>query len=305
MQAFRHPVIALTAVAAFLLTAAVAQAQIPRAPHPLEPKGASGEAIWPAYESWSRNADGTLTMVLGYFNRNDEIIEIPIGPDNTMGPGNPDKGQPTHFLPGRHIGVFSIRVTEEEAEQRLTWSVSVNNQPSKISFSSVPAYFSSPYLDTANGNTPPTLVLGANGDELMGPNPGVMASYTTTVGEPLTLLASASDAVIEGSTRESDADDDDDTRRRGPRRPPLSVTWKKYRGPGGVTFDAEGIDAGAELTYPFEEIAGGEAMTTVTFSQPGQYRLLVVTNDSSISPGEGSSRQCCWTTAHVDVTVNP
>jgi len=305
MHLFRRSVFTLTAVAACLIVASIAQAQIPRAPHPLEPKGASGEAIWPAYESWSRNADGTLTMVLGYFNRNDEIVEIPIGPDNSMGPGNPDKGQPTHFLPGRHIGVFSIRVTEEEAEQRLTWSVTVNNQPSEISFSDVPAYFASPHLDAANGNTPPTLKLGGDGDELTGPIPGVMASYTTTVGEPLTLLASASDAVIEGDTRESDADDDDDSPRRRPRRAPLSVTWKKYRGTGDVTFEAEGIDAGEELTHSFEEIAGGETMTTVTFSEPGQYRLMVIGNDSSIAPGEGSTRQCCWTTAHVEVTVNP
>jgi len=72
-----------------------------------------------------------------------------------------------------------------------------------------------------------------------------------------------------------------------------------------VTFEAEGIDAGSELTHPFEEITGGETMTTVTFTEPGQYRLMVVSNDASIAPGEGSSRQCCWTFAHVDVTVSP
>jgi hypothetical protein len=72
-----------------------------------------------------------------------------------------------------------------------------------------------------------------------------------------------------------------------------------------VTFQAEGIDEGEELTHSFDEIAGGETMTTVTFSEAGQYRLMVVGNDSTIAAGEGSSRQCCWTTAHVDVTVNP
>jgi len=46
-------------------------------------------------------------------------------------------------------------------------------------------------------------------------------------------------------------------------------------------------------------------MTTVTFSEPGQYRLMAIGNDNSSGPGEGSTRQCCWTTAHVDVTVNP
>ena len=303
MHAFRPSAIALTAVATCLLITAVAQAQTPRAPHPLEPTGDSGEAIWAAYESWSRNADGTLTMVMGYMNRNEEVVYIPIGPDNTMGPGDPDKGQPTHFLPGRHIGVFSMTVTEAEAERKLTWAINVNNQPTEIAFWQTPEYFSDPHLDVANGNTPPVLRVGPSGDEFSGPTPGVVASYTTTVGTPLTLLASATDEPIAGESRLGDADDDDDRRR--PRRAPLSVTWKKFRGPGEVIFDAEEIDAGEELTHAFDEIAGGDTSTTVTFSEPGQYRLMVVGNDATIGPGEGSSRQCCWTTAHVDVTVGP
>ena len=95
MQPFRHIAIALTAVAACSIIAPVAEAQIPRAPLALEPTGSTGEAIWPAYESWSRNEDGTVTLLLGYYNRNDEVIEIPIGDDNRMGPGDADNGQPT------------------------------------------------------------------------------------------------------------------------------------------------------------------------------------------------------------------
>lgn len=303
MHAFRLSVIVLTALAACLITAADTEAQVPRTPHPLEPTGATGEAIWPAFESWSRNADGTLTMWIGYMNRNDEAVDIPIGEDNSMGPGNPDKGQPTHFLPGRHIGVFSFTVTEEEVQQKLSWSIQVNNQPTEIAFWNPPEYYGDPYLDKANGNTPPVLRLGSNGEELRGPNP-VVATYTATVGESLTLLVNATDKPLPGEeeSRTGDADDDDGS---GPRRPPLSVTWKKFRGPGEVTFEAEGLDAGRELTQSFEELAGGETMTAVNFSEPGQYRLLVVGNDSSIAAGEGSTRQCCWTIAHVDVTVAP
>ena len=77
MHLFRLSVTALTAVAACVAIAAVAEAQTPRAPLTLEPIGASGEAIWPAFESWARNEDGTLTLLLGYMNRNDEVVEIP------------------------------------------------------------------------------------------------------------------------------------------------------------------------------------------------------------------------------------
>ena len=315
MHLFRLSVIALTVVAVCVTIATVAEAQIPRAPLALEPIGDTGEAIWPAYESWTRNEDGTLTLLLGYFNRNDVVIEIPIGDDNRMGPGDPDNGQPTHFLPGRHIGVFSVRVTEEEAQRKLTWAIRVNNQLSEIAFGQNPEYFADQLLVRTTGNTPPVLKVGASGDELQGPTPGVVAAYTTTVGEPLTLLLSASDKPLTGASEPrtgdaDDADDDDDDdaddRRGGRRRrPPLTVTWKKFRGPGEVTFEAEGIDAGPELTHPFDDLTGGETMTAVTFSEPGQYRLMAIGNDTSSSAGEGSSRQCCWTTAHVDVTVTP
>ena len=87
MQPFRLLVIAVTAVAVSVLITPAAEAQIPRAPLALEPIGATGEAIWPAFESWTRNEDGTVTMVMGYMNRNEEIVEIPIGEDNSMGPG--------------------------------------------------------------------------------------------------------------------------------------------------------------------------------------------------------------------------
>ena len=307
MHLFRLSVTALSVVAACLIIATVAEAQIPRAPLALEPIGDTGEAIWPAYESWTRNEDGTLTFLLGYFNRNDVIVEIPIGDDNRMGPGDPDNGQPTHFLPGRHIGVFSVRVTEEEAERKLTWAIRVNNQLSEIAFWQNPEYFADQLLVRTTGNTPPVLRVGANGDELQGPTPGVVAAYTTTVGEPLTLRLSAADTPLTGTSepRAGDADDADDRRRGRRRRPPLTVTWKKFRGPGHVTFEAEGIDAGPELTHPFDDLIGGATMTSVTFSEPGRYRLMAIGNDTSASAGEGTSRQCCWTTAHVDVTVNP
>ena len=77
----------LAALGAVAILAASAAAQPPRTPLALEPRGSTGEAIWPAYEGWSRNADGSLTLLLGYYNRNDEVIEIPVGEDNRLGSG--------------------------------------------------------------------------------------------------------------------------------------------------------------------------------------------------------------------------
>ena len=64
----------ITTVLITLVTLAVLQgvgeALRPRAPFPLEPAGNVGEAVWPAFEGWFRNDDGSLTLLLGYFNRN-------------------------------------------------------------------------------------------------------------------------------------------------------------------------------------------------------------------------------------------
>ena len=271
--------------------AASAAAQPPRSPLALEPRGSTGEAVWPAYEGWSRNDDGSLTLLIGYFNRNDEIVEIPVGDDNRLGPGDADQGQPTHFLPGRNWGVFSITVPPDRAEEKLTWTVRVNNQRSEIAFWANPAYFTDPFLNQANGNAPPTLRIGADGPALQGPPHGVAAAWSTTVGEPLMLPAAVTDQppAVEPE------------RRRGRRRPPVSLTWRKYRGPGEVTFAAEGKEAGPQLTHEFEDVAGGETLTTATFSEPGRYRLMATGND--ISGNGGGGDQCCWTTAHVDVVV--
>ena len=58
-----------------------------------------------------------------------------------------------------------------------------------------------------------------------------------------------------------------------------------------------------EATYEYESLAGGEASTMATFAEPGAYRLTVTANDVSGNGGGGD--QCCWTTAHVDVVVEP
>ena len=304
MHAFRPSVTILTVAAACVVIAAVAGAQPPRAPLALEPIGSTGEAVWPAFESWARNEDGSLTLLVGYMNRNDEVVEIPLGDDNRMGPfGSGDMGQPTHFLPGRHIGVFSVVVSEEQAQQKLTWTVRINNQVSEIAFTNHPEYYADPFLDLAENNVPPMLRIGPNGTQLQGPPRGIAATYMTTVGEPLTLVASAFDE-LQADEPESPEPPPGGARERQ-RRAPLSVTWKKFRGTGEVTFKAEGIDEGSELTHSFDDVTGGQTTTMVTFSEPGQYRLMTIGNDASIAPGEGSTRQCCWITAHVDVSVSP
>src|SRR5207244_9716522 len=85
-------------------------------------RGQNGVA---AFEGWERDADGTFAMVFSYYNRNyKEILDVPIGPENNIEPGGPDQGQPTHFLPGRHRFVFSVKVPKDfDPNKRLVWSL--------------------------------------------------------------------------------------------------------------------------------------------------------------------------------------
>ena len=69
------------------------------------------QSIAPAYEGWEQNDDGSFNLVFGYMNRNwEQVLQIPVGPDNSIDPGGPDHGQPTYFLPRRSRFVFKIRV---------------------------------------------------------------------------------------------------------------------------------------------------------------------------------------------------
>jgi hypothetical protein len=82
---------------------------------------------------------------------------------------------------------------------------------------------------------------------------------------------------------------------RGGARPPATVSLNKHRGPGEVKFSANR----PELDFKND----GRGSATGSFSAPGEYILRVQVNDSTGEGGGGF--QCCWTNAHVKVTVNP
>ena len=89
-----------------------------------------GQPVYPAYEGWERNSDGSVDMLFGYMNENwEQELEIPIGSDNSFSPGPPDQGQPTHFLPRRNRYVFKVRVPAGFGEDdEMVWTLLANGQ---------------------------------------------------------------------------------------------------------------------------------------------------------------------------------
>jgi len=83
----------------------------------------------------------------------------------------------------------------------------------------------------------------------------------------------------------------------------VTLTWQKYRGPGEVTFAEVQPEVVAlpGSAIPVKNVFNGKGMTTATFSQPGDYILRVVANDSSGVDGEDFV--CCWTNGEVKVKV--
>ena len=275
----------------------IAFSPLVRAQHlPLEPRHDSGQGVTGAFEGWFKNQDGTFSLLFGYYNRNQkEDLDIPIGPNNRIEPGGPDQGQPTHFLPGRQWGLFTVTVPADFGTNKLTWTLASNGQTLAIPGSLNPLWEINAFKEPTTGNTPPVLRF-AQGSALQGPRPGSIA-LSASAGKPLTLAVSVSDDAIMPLIGTTGMDQ--------PKTPPVTVTWSEFRGPAGVTFtDAKpAVDFGSAGKIQPGAGVKGSATTSATFSEAGEYILLVVANDWSGVGGHGY--QCCWTNAQVKVSVKP
>ena len=85
--------------------------------------GLERQAIFPVYDGYTRNSDGSLTLAFAYFSHNAEPVTIPPGPANAFSPGPADRGQPTTFLPGHHRWQC-IMVVGPEFDGGLRWTLS-------------------------------------------------------------------------------------------------------------------------------------------------------------------------------------
>jgi hypothetical protein len=256
---------------------------------PLEPLHDSGQSVTPAFEGWFSNSDGTFSILFGYYNRNQkQELDISVGQENSIAPGGPDQGQPTHFLPKRRWGAFTVTVPRDFGSGKITWTLVANGKTTAIPASLDPLWELSPFKD-ATGNTPPYIGFSASGPFVQGPR-GHSTALTTVLARPVTLaLWVADDAnVVPGATV--------------PKTPPVTILWSKFRGPGTVSFsDERPAVEKADFEAPPHTVFRGKATTTATFGAPGEYMLSALANDWSGEGGRGF--QCCWSNAQIKVTV--
>ena len=255
----------------------------------VEPLRDRGQSVTGAFEGWFANPDGTFSILAGYMNRNvKEELDIPIGPNNRIEPGGPDMGQPTHFLARRGWGVFTITVPKDFRGKKLIWTLTANGVTTSVPFNIEPPWELAPLKDATN-NTPPLIGFSEAGPLTQGPK-GQSSMMTATVNNPLTLpVWVADDAnLVPGAPK--------------PTTPAVVLTWTKFRGPGEVKFnkDKPAIEP-VKFAAPATAVFLGKAISTATFTEPGEYVLKVTANDWSGEGGRGF--QCCWSNAQVKVSV--
>ena len=233
-----------------------------------------GQPVAPIYEGYIRNPDGTIDMWFGYLNRNyEETLNIPVGPDNNIQPGGPDRGQPSVFVPRRRRGgavarrenyVFRVSLPADFApEQEVVWTVTAHGKTDRAVGRLIDLYALDP---PTNGNTPPTVRLSLESSQI-------------TVTDSIMLTATVSDDGLPLNQRDR-----------------ANIRWEHYRGAGTVTLNP------SQSSFPEDAdgVSDAALSTTATFSEPGRFVLRAVANDGEINPA-GYPR--IPSTSHASVTV--
>lgn len=256
---------------------------------------ARGQNIAPVYEGFWRNADGSFDLLFGYYNRNwEEEIDVAVGAGNSLEPGGPDQGQPTHFFPRRNQFVFRVRVPASFGNKEIVWALTSNGVTEKAFGTLKPGYAVDETVIMANfgaggqtgfhpdmmGNLPPKVKLESG------------KALSVKAGEPLTLSALATDdgkpkprGIPAFFVGQSHFLPDSATG--------LRLSWFRYRGAGKVDFDPpqikvwedkrDGGNSPWSAGWKTPPIPPDNRWTVrATFSEPGTYVLRALAHDGGL-----------------------
>ena len=266
----------------------------------------AGQNVQPIFHGWSRNADGSFTMHYGYLNRNYvEQLHVPVGPDNSLGPGGPDQGQPTFFYPRFRNYAFSVDVPSDWGDRRLVWEVTVHGRTDRAAAWLQPEWEINPpgvggpapglFDSQAADNQPPvlrleaaapvtlpdsaTLVANVSDDGLPKGRPDIdFSNFSFAVGQetPPTLqpgpLSAEAPVNVPQLTPPGGDTSRFASRARGMLQEGVSVSWTVWRGPADVSFEPARSRA-----------ENGRTVTTATFTEPGTYVLRASASDRAAS----------------------
>ena len=219
------------------------------------PFAQQNQPIYPAFDGFLKNPDGSYTLAFAYFSHNADVVTIAPGASNAFAPTPGDRLQPTTFKPG-HWRFQCVMVVGPEFDGKMKWTLTYGGVTTGTSekmlqsnwnlVEGAPALSKIDFAKVPKGvclNRPPAVrVLGVTARP-NGPPPTINAA----MGEEVNLFGSAHDEGL-------------------PRGKGFVVEWKLVKGPGTVNF-----------TIP------GSARTKATFSAPGVYELELSASDSEFT----------------------
>jgi hypothetical protein len=238
----------------------------------------SGQSVQPIFDGWTRNADGSYQLHFGYLNRNYvEELHVPVGADNTVEPAGPDRGQPTYFYTRFNRRLFSVTVPRDFGKGEIVWTLKTNGKTEKaVGWLQAEWEIEGSAGTEKTKNVAPAITVAA-------------PAAPVTLSTKLPLTAKVTDdglpppgkARVGGTSENPPAFRPDSKHtppvnvpsvQRAPRSriPGLSVAWRVWRGPAGVTFEPAAL-----------AVKDGQASTTATFKKPGEYVLRAIANDSA------------------------
>jgi hypothetical protein len=256
--------------------------------YPLAPAIEKGEGVAPFFDGFYLNEDGSTTYSFGYMNRNtEELIEIPIGENNTFSHPEFNTMLPTHFPPvsypgfggRRERGVVAVRVPAGFNEE-LVWTLTANGRTYSVPARTGLIAYKLSYTPQASGSLMPVVRFAENGPDSNGREGVVHGPLTARVGQPLSI--------------------DFWTQDRGEREPVVTAfNWWKHQGPigGEVTFEPKSGRS--------ETAGGGKHAVSATFSAPGEYLLRVRVDNHTGTNDSAHGHNCCWANGYVKVNVQP
>lgn len=212
------------------------------------------QPIYPVYDGFLKNPDGSYTLSFAYFSHNADPVTIAPGGTNLFAPTPGDRQQPTTFKPG-HWRFQCVMVVPADFDGKLKWTLTYGGVTTGTSermlqsnwnlLEGAPALSKIDYAKVPKGvclnQAPAVRVLGVTA------RPNNPPTLSVAVNEELNLFGSAHDEGL-------------------PRGKGLVVEWKVLKGPGTVTFTIS-----------------GSARTKAKFSAPGVYELELSATDSEFT----------------------
>jgi hypothetical protein len=216
----------------------------------------SSQPIYPTYQGWIQEADGSKILSFGYVNHNSTPVTIPVGAANSFAPGMPDRGQQITFRPGdvRHACVIMVDSVEDVS--KLRWTISYVGKATFTTEIPLNALYllektqedqvrrgldrNAPRNSCVNRGPLVSVIRGARGS----------APQTQSTELKAKMLQ---EIVLPGTVQDEGL----------PRNGKLTSRWNKVSGPGEVTFGN-----------------ADRATTTATFSAAGTYELALTASDS-------------------------